>query len=462
MIETLGEWNTRLGYCGCCLMPECPTPDLEIEFMTASGKTVGHKDDDTPEGPFNLNLWVRYLDEVNTVTQTFSYTVGPEGQLNEKEVITSELTAEYSRITYDDNAKIIAIFNVVNPVETTTCSGGGTSTSTFSRDFIYGDDAIGDGTGFPSENLITSESTTVSTHVGGVLIIPDPDDDQLDPNAPDQFHASCTWRKVSTDKQYHYVGSPPDNEPVPADPPFTETVDEESFSDNPFLPEPAGDGENGVIENESYENDYSWEQWLEATLPRVEAALSESKTDNVDFWDDFPVFNSSEHSVDEPFDYSMEGTISLRAIRFRFRVPSEHEGNKFTFIYDIAEFLVHTIDDPDYEPPNPLPDPAPPIPQIPDPNPPPPTFVSQDNIIEWTGPGTQIPDENIVDGEVVNQEAIDAAEDTWYTSYVEVDPPTVPGEHRVVNIRFTCYTGTKYGVKPQVMGEALELEEPEP
>lgn len=72
-----------------------------------------------------------------------------------------------------------------------------------------------------------------------------------------------------------------------------------------------------------------------------------------------------------------------------------------------------------------------------------PSFVSQDNVVEWTGPGTG-----------------SSSDPSWLTPWVEIDPPEVPGERRVVNIRYTCYTGTKYGSKPQVMGEALELPPP--
>ncbi len=32
MIETLNDWNERLGFCGCCLMHECQPPSVEIEY----------------------------------------------------------------------------------------------------------------------------------------------------------------------------------------------------------------------------------------------------------------------------------------------------------------------------------------------------------------------------------------------------------------------------------------------
>lgn len=103
---------------------------------------------------------------------------------------------------------------------------------------------------------------------------------------------------------------------------------------------------------------------------------------------------------------------SKRRIRFRFRIPTSHGGSKFYITYDIAEFP----EDGD------------------------PSLVSQDNVVEWTGPGTG-----------------SSSDPSWLTPWVEIDPPTDPGERRIVNIRFTCYSGTRYGSKPQVMGEALEI-----
>ena len=41
-IETLDDWNTRLGDCGCCLMPVCPTPELECQSMSGAGFLSGY------------------------------------------------------------------------------------------------------------------------------------------------------------------------------------------------------------------------------------------------------------------------------------------------------------------------------------------------------------------------------------------------------------------------------------
>jgi hypothetical protein len=99
-----------------------------------------------------------------------------------------------------------------------------------------------------------------------------------------------------------------------------------------------------------------------------------------------------------------------KKLRFRFRIPDTHTGSKFFITYDIAEF-------PD--------DGAP-------------SLVSEDNVIEWTGPGTGA-----------------SSDPSWLTDWVVIDPPDVSGERRVVNVRYTCYSGAKYGAKPQLVGEAF-------
>lgn len=113
------------------------------------------------------------------------------------------------------------------------------------------------------------------------------------------------------------------------------------------------------------------------------------------------------------------GAISgLRKIRFRFRIPHTHTGSKFYITYDIAEFPENAEVDP--------------------------SFVSQDNVIEWTGLGTG-----------------GQNDPSWLAGdWIEIDPPEVSGERRIVNIRYTCYAGTRFGSKPQVMGEAFEIPPP--
>lgn len=137
------------------------------------------------------------------------------------------------------------------------------------------------------------------------------------------------------------------------------------------------------------------------------------------------------------------GTVSatIRRSRFRFRIPATHAGTAFTITYDVLE----EPDGWDVMPAGPAR-----------------SWVSQDNVVEWIGPGTPVPipalDE---EGNITNQAAIDEALAIRLTPWVELAAPEVPGQRRIVNIRFTCYSGTKYGRKVQTLGEGVELQLPE-
>lgn len=85
-IETLGDWNTRLGYCGCCTMPECPTPEVVCESKSASRQACGesapasYADLDT-ECPILLQYFHNFED-----VQTFTFT-SPSGTDTETRTI---------------------------------------------------------------------------------------------------------------------------------------------------------------------------------------------------------------------------------------------------------------------------------------------------------------------------------------------------------------------------------------
>jgi len=106
-------------------------------------------------------------------------------------------------------------------------------------------------------------------------------------------------------------------------------------------------------------------------------------------------------------------SISKKSYRFRFKIPSSHTGTFFKITYDIAEFPTDLL-----------------VPAF---------YVSEDNVIEWTGRG----------------DPEDPEDASWLTDWVEMEPPDESGERRVVNIRYTCYRETKYGVKPQITGESF-------
>lgn len=71
------------------------------------------------------------------------------------------------------------------------------------------------------------------------------------------------------------------------------------------------------------------------------------------------------------------------------------------------------------------------------------SYVSVDNVIEWTGPGSGAADDP-----------------SWFTSWITLDPPPSPGVRRIVNIRFVCRENWFVGVTPQVTGEAVTLPDP--
>lgn len=109
------------------------------------------------------------------------------------------------------------------------------------------------------------------------------------------------------------------------------------------------------------------------------------------------------------------GNLTKTFYRFRFQIPTAHLGNKFRITYDVVE----SPDDGNQ------------------------SFFSQNNVIEWSGPGTG-----------------SASNPSWFTQWIELDPPDDPGTLRIENIRYTCYGGQKYGVKPQLQGLPFQLPPP--
>jgi hypothetical protein len=104
----------------------------------------------------------------------------------------------------------------------------------------------------------------------------------------------------------------------------------------------------------------------------------------------------------------------LETGRYRFSISNMRQGSKFFITYDIVDFL--RIEDQD------------------------PVFVTLDNTIEWTGPGT-------------------------LTDWIYIDPPpryegSLNIARGIANLRFKSYTGTKFGVKPSVDESTFQLTPP--
>lgn len=96
-----------------------------------------------------------------------------------------------------------------------------------------------------------------------------------------------------------------------------------------------------------------------------------------------------------------------------------------------------TINDPDVEPPDPLPE-GWEHPQIPDPDAPNPSLIASRSWIWGGDPNSR-----------------------WSSWYV-LDVPTTEGETRVVNITVICWKSARLGGKPTAYGEIYELETPPP
>ena len=124
---------------------------------------------------------------------------------------------------------------------------------------------------------------------------------------------------------------------------------------------------------------------------------------------------------DKEVTFSSDTMTSLRWSRFRWVIPDDFEGNYFKITWDV-------IEEPDGW------DDSPPTASR--------SFVLTDQTWEWTGPGD--PDD----------------EDSWKSGWYQLDPPSVDGIRRVVNIRFECYKSAKMGVAPQLTGDAVELPDP--
>lgn len=65
-------------------------------------------------------------------------------------------------------------------------------------------------------------------------------------------------------------------------------------------------------------------------------------------------------------------------------------------------------------------------------------IYAPDLVLEWEGPGT---------GGV--------EDDSWFTPWQDLPPPTAPGIRSIVNIRYTHYRSNRYGIKPQTQGPSF-------
>ena len=378
MIETIQDWNTRLEYCGCCQMPVCPAPLLEGECQTYTASTTGFIPEPVPEGDFDLALWQLALSKIFTVSDAISNHL-------------SDTTPPVTREMHEEGAYSYATIDSVDKrfTETEDICGddeyvGFTRICTVTGSYSFSDITLVNGQMFSGQ-----EATKTTRNLGG-MPIPD--------TLPEELYDHCAFETTYTSRSYDRI--------------------EDEWQEITFIQI----GETAQLfgtaatrdEVTTFADIITWNAWLAEAIGRANAYHVGA---GVDCWS--PSCASSRLNVFEPSAYSSNvfarGRIESTKFRYRFRIPSAHTGSKFTITYDVAEFP----EDEDVDP----------------------FFVSEDNVVEWTGAG----DQNDPEG------------DSWLAGdWIEIDPPEVSGERRIVNIRYTCYSGAKFGVKPQVMGEAFE------
>jgi hypothetical protein len=318
MIETLTDWNTRLGYCGCCEMPSCPIPKRFYSFKTGIG------------GRCSLDMWNEINDSPSPSCENLRGTWSSAVR-----VITEEIPGEDTYVS-------TRTATISRTGANQDCSGGGVEYD-----------------GYPTNY------EAFATRISRV------------------------WSGSTLTEVWEYVNTAPDPDETST---FTLV--------------------------ETYSGFLSEEDALAATLNNAtlntEADTWTDESEGIGYAKHTAFINNYLTGTCPPV--GVVDRIDLVKTRVRFRIPTTHTGSYFKITYDIAEFP----EDGD------------------------PSFISQDNVIEWTGPGT---------GE--------QSDPSWLAGdWVEIDPPEVPGQRRIVNIRYTCYAGTKFGVRPQVEGESLEIPPP--
>lgn len=365
MIETLLDWNTRLGYCGCCPMPVCPAPDFVYQLKTGEdSEAFGIFPYTQPAGdPSDL---VPSLYKTQTVDFSGFVINGTQQTLERIDDGGGFSREIFQEAIYSDWGQPGGSLNSTRTVYThenpDTCSSAETPWTPVAISFSTPMDCPGP---ICSETSWERFSDCGKSEIGTLPLTPQ--------GCPGPFTTSAYTRAVDATRVRHYKLVLSD--PISAAELITAATDEMNAEDwgdeaiSPFAPRAI----------------------FLLTWPRISDRTWPGCGDD---------------------NLALTGLIlaSKRKVRFRFRIPTAHTGSKFWITYDIAEFPA----DGD------------------------PSFFSEDNVVEWTGPGTGA-----------------SSDPSWLTPWVEIDPPEVPGERRIVNIRYTCYTGTRYGAKPQVMGEAF-------
>ena len=264
-----------------------------------------------------------------------------------------------------------------NAPVTSSCSGSGTSEISQLRGLNC--------SGVPT--WITDETNNAAfTFVGG----------NPDPANPPNNYPSCWFQVDRTVTSYTGANC--------AGPGTSSVVNSTTFTSLIYFIAP-GSGNSG-IDPKIYTTSIDAGAWISQASTLLDAALDQSEN-----WLE-GIGGGCKWTQTFPVDGTLSPSPSLQKskIRFRFKIPNSHTGSYFKITYDIAFFPSEGED----------------------------VLVSEDNVVEWTGPGTG-----------------GSEDSSWLTPWVEMDPPDSPGEKRIVNVRYTCYHGSFFGAAPQVMGESF-------
>lgn len=344
VIETLEDWNTRLGYCGCCEMPSCPTPEQECQDMSGEASVTGCAPFVQPAGEPTDDLPTIYKTKTAISGDRYTgngwgYQSGPgTGDISGEVKYT--VVANWSNILGEpQDITASADINTHNWPSTGDCSGdsftgsAGNAPLPFDVDYDAGTEAT---TCEATEWKVATNHTSSSGTEPDLLGCPGP------------FSSD---EKTAWDYQWEEITD------------GAKLTDEET--------------KDGLRTKAVTDMASSWPSTPEGNGCIASYVTTWPTIGDIGEWPDCP---------DGP--PSASATTTLTKSRYRWKIPASWTGTYFKITWDIVFFpdgWDATIDDPDYVPPDPLPDPPPPIPQIPDPDATPPSFISEDLTYEWTG-----------------------------------------------------------------------------
>lgn len=437
-IETLEDWNTRLGYCGCCVMPSCPTPTIDCQVKEGAQSAYlwlpfkrpdGESTDDIPALYRNRSeLWsCAWTTGAAWLYQGWEYNPTALNEWNEN------LQSQYFR----GSKTTPGLWELTE-------EGNGTESDTGAHllPIPYGPNVENGNDGYRPFTELFWPSNIIPYYTAA--------SDYANVVSPEKFEITAiSYQRDAEVINYVKGGGPPELQ--------------------------GAGGEDGLyIHNWDVEETESerYENWFTITKEDIRNdALIDSGV-----WPEPPALPSGTGntttacssrysviwptiSVHEPWpdprvtwplfgspwrDAYVEGHIW--DVRYRWKIPHTFDGSYFKITWDVLtepDGWNDTINDPDATPPDPLPE-GTTIDewwadhQVPKPGRPSRSYV-QDLTAEWIGPGTG--GEN---------------DPSWFTDWNDLNPPPMPGTRRVVNIRYECYRGP-YGAKPQTTGEGVDI-----